>query len=55
MDPEECRAMARECDQLAKHAPETDMRVKLLELAGRWRELAEVTEATEQARRSKLH
>jgi len=61
MKSEECRAMARECYQLAQKAPEPDVRRKLLHLAVKWRELADAVDReawgdlADRPERSKLH
>jgi hypothetical protein len=61
MNSEQCRAMARECYQLAQQAPEPDVRRRLLHLAVKWRELANAADKEDWAlladrpERSKLH
>jgi hypothetical protein len=61
MNAEQCRAMARECYQLARDAPEPDVRRRLLHLAVKWRELANAADKEDWAiladrpERSKLH
>ena len=52
MDPEELRVIARECYQLSQEAVDPEIRRTLLELAVRWRELAELADKPD---RSKLH
>jgi hypothetical protein len=47
--------MARECDQLAQHAPEPEIRQRFVELAIKWRELAAQVDMADRPDRSKLH
>jgi len=54
MEPETCRAMARECYDLAKGAPEPDVRRQLLDLAVKWHDLARMIEI-DRVGRSRLH
>jgi hypothetical protein len=54
MEPDACREMARECYDLAKGAPEPDVRRRLLDLAVKWHELARMIEI-DRAGRSRLH
>ena len=54
MELEACRTMARECYDLAKGAPEPDVRRHLLDLAVKWHEIARMIEI-DRAGRARFH
>jgi hypothetical protein len=54
MEADACRLMARECYDLAREAPEPDVRRRLLDLAVKWHELAQMIEI-DRASGSRLH
>jgi hypothetical protein len=55
MNSEQCRAMARECYELAQDAPEPDVRRRLLHLAVKWCDLADKVDMADRPEQSKLH